>query len=107
MVQVGSGFDNYQFLQKLAYKASETIILNYGLYYSNTTNIPRYDRLILEDNNSILSNAEWNYGPQKWVMNRFGIQYKEENKLFDQIDVVLAFQDYTESRIQRKFGEVS
>jgi len=103
LVQKGSGFDNYQFLQKLEYKASEDMILSYGFYYSSTTDIPRYDRLIQETDNT-LRYSEWNYGPQTWSMNRIGIQYTKENNLFDQFDLVLAIQDYSESRINRNFG---
>jgi hemoglobin/transferrin/lactoferrin receptor protein len=102
-VQIGSGFEMYNLIQKISYLAAEDLEIDYGFYYSTTSDIPRYDRLIQEENGS-LRYSEWHYGPQKWVMNRFGVSYGKSNGMFDNMNVVLAFQDYEESRISRNFG---
>ncbi|MEA3505064.1 MAG: TonB-dependent receptor plug domain-containing protein [Bacteroidota bacterium] len=69
-VQKYSGYNQINLMQKVKYKASEHVTFDYGFHYSNSSNIPRYDRLIQEKNNE-LKYAEWYYGPQLWIMNNF------------------------------------
>ncbi|MEM7551054.1 MAG: TonB-dependent receptor [Bacteroidota bacterium] len=106
-VQRFSGFEQWNSISKLRYKPSENVDLSYGFYFSNTSNIPRYDRLTVGLNNSIdsLENAEWFYGPQRWLMHALKVRINTKNNFFDYAKFTLAYQDYTESRNDRGFGD--
>jgi len=70
--------------------------------------VPRYDRLLLDKNNDgNLDYHEWSYGPQKWMMQKIGVVYSKKNWAFDQFRLVAAYQNYQESRHDRKFGSTS
>jgi len=104
-LQVNSGYNQINFLQKIKFKPNENWEFDYAIHYSTTSNAPRYDRLMLDANNdSILDNAEWYYGPQKWMMNRLGMTHSKSNKVYDRMRLVIAVQDYEESRHDRKTG---
>ncbi len=105
-VQIPSGYDQFNVMQKIKFKASEQTELSYGFHYSQTGYVPRYDRLI-ESGNSGLRFAVWAYGPQIWMMNNFGIMHRSESKLFDQIDIKVAHQYFEESRIDRRVGNLN
>ena len=103
-VQKFSGYKAYNFLQKLNFKISENWKAKYGFYFSTTSNIPRYDRLI-QYKGSTLKYAQWYYGPQKWMMNRLAVENSSSNAVYDNLKINFAWQDYTESRHDRKFGK--
>ncbi len=102
LIQKFSGYSQMNFLQRFAFKASEKLMINYGFYYSKSSDVPRYDRL-LQYSDDNLKYAEWYYGPQKWVMHNLKLRYSEKTKLFDNLKFITAFQDYSESRHDRKF----
>lgn len=102
---VGTAFSQINLMQKFRFQPSKKWDVSYGFYYSTTSNAPRYDRLYLDTNSDgVLDNAEWYYGPQKWMMNRLGITNLNQTVLYDQINIVVAFQNYQESRHDRKFN---
>ena len=47
-VQVGSGYTQYDILQKFSFKQNEAISHKLNFQLSNSGDIPRYDRLTLE-----------------------------------------------------------
>ena len=103
-----SGYEQLNLMQKVRYKPSANWDLAYGFHYGSTTDIPRYDRLIQrEDGDSgQLSNAEWYYGPQIWMMNTVQADHHTEEKLFyDKLSAVFSQQWFQESRNDRDFGE--
>jgi len=103
--QSPSGFESWSTIQKLRFNLSDDVKLNYNFYMSNTSNIPRYDRLVEVDNNGVPYDAEWYYGPQKWMMNSLKLTYNRPATLFDQAKLIVARQDYKESRNDRGFGD--
>jgi hemoglobin/transferrin/lactoferrin receptor protein len=103
-IQKFSGYSQQNFLQKIAVKLSSHTQLIYLFNYSETSNVPRYDRLIQYKGNS-LKYAQWYYGPQKWMMNKLQLSNNSKTKIYDNLKVNLAFQDYTESRHDRKFNK--
>jgi hemoglobin/transferrin/lactoferrin receptor protein len=104
-VQVSSGYDQWNAMQKISFKPGKSTTFEYGFHYSKTSDYPRYDRLILRDGGS-LSNAEWYYGPQKWIMHSLQVGHGKSTTLFDKIRMIAALQDYEESRHNRGFGGV-
>lgn len=103
--QIASGYSQLNLMQKIKFKPDNNWELNYGFHYSTTTNVPRYDRLIQYRNNS-LRYAEWFYGPQKWMMNHLALTYSASNKLYDFSKIIMAYQNFEESRHNRNFGDV-
>lgn len=105
--QVTSGFDQINFLQKFTYKPNSTWNYDLGLYYSETSDFSRYDRLIRPNSaGDGLRSAEWFYGPQKWFMGNFQLTKKGKNKFYDGVKLTTAYQYFEESRINRDFQEV-
>ncbi|MEZ4809653.1 MAG: TonB-dependent receptor [Allomuricauda sp.] len=105
--QVTSGYDQINFLQKFAYRANDEWNYDLGLYYSETSNYSRYDRLIRPTSDGMgLRSAEWYYGPQKWFMGNFQVTNKGNNKFYDAVKLTTAYQFFEESRHDRGFGDV-
>jgi hemoglobin/transferrin/lactoferrin receptor protein len=99
-LQIPSAYSQKNFMQKVRFKASEQWDLKYGFHYSETSSYGRYDR-----HNRMRSGlpryAEWNYGPQKWMMNNLTINHKGIHSIYDEMTVRLALQSFEESRIDR------
>ncbi|MCF8308349.1 MAG: TonB-dependent receptor [Bacteroidales bacterium] len=104
-VQKYSGYDQLNILQKIRYEPSDNYNFDYSLYYSTSSDIPRYDRLIQRDDNDRLKYAEWYYGPQLFMMNSLRGEISGVSSLFDQAKITLAHQQVEESRHDRKFRD--
>lgn len=101
-LQKQSGFKQYNFLQKVAYKTSLGFEHGLNVQFSNSSNIPRYDRLT-DASASGLQNAEWFYGPQKRLLAIYSL-LKEKVVFNSDLKIDVAYQDIEESRHNRKFG---
>lgn len=104
--QVHSGYDQFNALQKFRFQLKKGVNLTYGLIYStNFQDAPRYDRLIQDANNDgILDYAQWYYGPQEWMMNRIELEFENKTRLYDDLRIVIAEQEFKESRHDQKTG---
>ena len=102
--QIQSAYSQWNIMQKILYKSGEKSELEYAFHYSKSGNIPRYDRLI-ENNNSGLKFATWYYGPQVWMMNSLGFINRNATNFFDQLKLKIAHQYFEESRNDRRFGK--
>ncbi|MFT7149693.1 MAG: hemoglobin/transferrin/lactoferrin receptor protein [Nonlabens sp.] len=100
--QVGSGYDQYNLLQKFRWRLGSFSDFTYAFHYSNSSNIGRYDRLT-ERRNGALRNAEWYYGPQAWQMHSLQMRFFYPNNFFDQMKMTTAYQVIEESRNDRRF----
>ena len=49
-----------------------------------------------------LRQAEWNYGPQIWMMHNLTYAYNQKNRFFDRFKTTIAYQFFEESRIDRR-----
>lgn len=104
LVQRPTMYSQINLLQKFRYKPDEDWELDYGFYYSTTTNYDRYDRHI-RFRNGLPRSGEWYYGPQKWMMNTFDIENHKTSGIYDDFIVRLAHQYFEESRIDRDFNK--
>ncbi len=105
-VQKFTGYNQINLMQKVSYKAAEDLDVDLGVFYTATSDYPRYDRLIRYRGDDLRS-AEWNYGPQKWFMSNVSVTKRSSNALFyDNIKATLAYQNFQESRMDRDFQEV-
>jgi len=105
LIQKPTGYNQKNLLQKISFKPSETWDIDYGLYYSTTSDYSRYDRH-LRFRNGKQRSAEWYYGPQKWLMNTISISAVKPTALYDKVRLILAWQKFEESRHDRDFGDV-
>ncbi len=102
-IQKPTGFNQFHAMQKIRFEATADLLLDFGLYYSTTSDYPRYDRLIRYRNETLRS-AEWNYGPQDWFMSNFQVtQSNSSSFLYDKAQVTIAYQYFKESRYDRDF----
>ncbi|MFY0627177.1 MAG: TonB-dependent receptor [Reichenbachiella sp.] len=100
-----SGYRQYNIMNKIAYRIGSKSELGYTIYYSSSSDIPRYDRLTETTDQGDLKNAEWYYGPQFMMLNAFSYTNYSSNNWFDRARIVLSNQMVDESRHDRKFQE--
>ena len=107
LIQNPSEYDQINFMQKFRFRPNTDWDYNLGLYYSETSDYSRYDRLIRPNQSGDgLRSAEWFYGPQKWFMGNFQITKKGKNRFFSGAKLTTAYQFFEESRTERSFQEV-
>lgn len=103
-LQNPTGYSQTNLMQKISFRPSENWEFQYGFHYSVTTGYARYDRL-LQTRKGLPRSAEWNYGPQEWMMNNLTLSHHGTNSLYDQLTLRLAWQNFAESRINRDFNK--
>lgn len=104
LVQVPTGYNQINLLQKIRFKPNHEWDFSLGLIYTATSDYPRYDRLYRKRDNQFVS-AEWYYGPQKWFLGNFQINKKGNGEFYDEAKLTAAYQRFEESRNDRNFGE--
>ena len=104
LLQVPSGYSQVNLMQKVRFRPSEAWDFQYGFHYSETSPYGRYDRHNRRRNGTARY-AEWDYGPQKWMMNNFSLSHDAYNGLYDQVVLRLAHQGFEESRISRNLND--
>jgi hemoglobin/transferrin/lactoferrin receptor protein len=111
--QLGSGYNQYNILQKFLFQPSEKTSHLINFQYSNSSDINRYDRLTetadktSRDENPISNqfrNAAWFYGPEVRLMAAYTLNHSLNNGFADKIRLTAAYQNYKESRNTRRFG---
>ncbi len=104
-VQVFSGYKQWDLLEKLVIKSGERSSHTLNFQYSNSTDVPRYDRLTDPGSGgSGLRFAEWYYGPQTRLMGSYQFQMDGLGSWADHLSVIASFQDIEESRHDRRFN---
>jgi hemoglobin/transferrin/lactoferrin receptor protein len=107
-IQRPSGYSQFGIMGKILFQpgARSRYILN--VQYSNSSDIPRYDRLSeMNASTGKLKYAEWYYGPQERFLASLKAEYDLDAVIFDHASVVLGFQKIGEDRISRTFGKSS
>lgn len=104
-IQKNSGYSQYDFLQKFSFKVGEKSLLKANLQYSNSSDVPRYDRLT-EMSGGLLKYAEWYYGPQTRLMGTVSFETTGLS-IADHARFALNYQNISEDRISRRFNKDS
>lgn len=100
-VQKFSGYRQWDITQKLLVRQNDKINHLLNFQYSNTNNVPRYDRL-QDIRNGTLRYADWFYGPQKRVLGAY--EFNAKNLGFvDEVKANVNYQDIEESRQTRDY----
>ncbi len=101
--EIESGYCQYDILQKFLIRQSDRISHLVNFQFSNTGDIPRYDRLtdMKKDKPKF---AQWYYGPQTRLMGAYTMTL--ENYLgADLASATLSYQNVRESRNNRKLDD--
>ncbi len=104
LLQVPSAYSQINLLQKVRFQPNDSWDLRYGFHWSETSTYGRYDRHS-RLRNGLPRYAEWDYGPQKWMMNNLSVTHSGRNALYDQMTLRLAQQSFEESRIDRSMND--
>jgi hemoglobin/transferrin/lactoferrin receptor protein len=102
-IQLFSGYNQLNMMQKVRFTPNANWDFTYGFHFSETSDVPRYDRLILKNATNQFVSAEWYYGPQKWVLHALSAQLNQQTAISDQVKFTIGYQDYEESRHNRNF----
>ena len=104
-IQRPTAYSQINTMQKVRYMPNNNWNFDLGLFFTTTSDYPRYDRLI-RTSNDVLRSAVWDYGPQQWFSGNLQIQNTPDtNTLFDESAFTLSFQHFKESRSDRDFGD--
>ncbi|MDD2985360.1 TonB-dependent receptor [Flavobacterium sp.] len=104
LLQIPSAYSQFNMMQKVRFKPNEKWDFQYGFHYSETSPYGRYDRHNRVKNGTARY-AEWNYGPQKWMMNNLTVSNQNTGKTYDEMTIRLAQQSFEESRIDRSLNK--
>ena len=106
-VQRYSGYKQWDITQKFLFKQSDKISHRLNFQYSNSSNVPRYDRLqdkryMSASIGTTLRYAEWFYGPQTRWLGSYEFNVSPAG-FFDQFRLNVNYQKIEESRLQREY----
>ncbi|MBM1104913.1 TonB-dependent receptor [Aurantibacter crassamenti] len=106
-IQVPTGYNQINFMQKIEYKPNHNWDIKLGTHYSETSDYSRYDRLIRPSTDETgLRSSEWYYGPQKWFMGNLQVKQIGKGKFYNGLKLTTAYQHFEESRNDRNFQDV-
>lgn len=103
-VQRPTAYQQANLMAKVRFKPSPQLEIHLGGHFSGTSDVPRYDRLIIYRKGR-LRYGEWYYGPQQWTLITANIDYRPGKSLFDRVNIIPAFQNYSESRHDRNIDD--
>lgn len=95
--QRGSGYTQYDVLQKFLYKPSALLSHTLNFQFSTTSDVDRYDRLTDRKGDGPKF-AQWYYGPQQRLLASYNLGLPN-------FTAIVAYQNVKESRHNRKLGD--
>lgn len=103
LLQIPSAYSQVNLMQKVRFRPYENWDFQYGFHLSETSSYGRYDRHS-RVRNGTARYAEWDYGPQKWLMHNLSATHSGGNVVYDRVTLRLALQSFEESRIDRSLN---
>ena len=101
-LQVGSGYTQYDVLQKFTFQQKAGVLHKLNFQLSNSSNVDRYDRLT-QMSAGKPKYAEWYYGPQYRLMGAYTLELNNATSMYDAARITVGYQSIEESRMDRKF----
>ena len=105
--QIESGYSQINFINKTNIKLNDLNNIIFGTYYSRSSNIPRYDRLIMYEDIFNPKYAEWFYGPNTFFLNKIQLNSFKKRRIYDAYKIIFSNQKIKESRNTRRFNEIN
>ena len=106
-IQRGVGFNQIDLTNKILFNLNANSKLIVNSQYSSSSNLHRLDQLNNLTLNNLPEYAQWNYGPQKRLLNSITFYSSFSSILFDDIRAIISHQHIEESRITRRFNSFS
>lgn len=108
-LQVGSGYNQYDLMQKILLKTGEHMTHGLNIQFSNSGNVNRYDRLTDNPSGGLsdtakLNSAEWYYGPQTRLLTAYDMNIRKPESTFESVHLGVNYQMIEESRHNRNFA---
>ncbi|MFM8950867.1 MAG: TonB-dependent receptor plug domain-containing protein [Bacteroidota bacterium] len=103
-LQIGSAYKQHDLVQRFAFKSSDRVTHGLNLQYSNSSDVPRYDRLT-DPSSSGLKFSEWYYGPQSRLMAAYELKIERPESKISKTHMIVSRQWVEESRYTRKFRD--
>lgn len=103
-IQKQSGYVQYDILQKFLFKPSKNVEHIVNLQFSNTSDIPRYDRLTQVSGDDP-KYGQWYYGPQKRFFASYTLKLESNRGIYDNAQLIIGYQNVAESRHTRRYQE--
>ncbi len=105
-IQKFSGYNQWDLTQKILLKSSDKLTHSFNVQLSNSTDIPRYDRLQDKKNfggsiGTTLRYAEWYYGPQLRLLSAYQAQWNPTANR--EVSLQVHYQHVLESRQTREY----
>ncbi|MCK6608421.1 MAG: TonB-dependent receptor [Flavobacterium sp.] len=104
LVQKPTAYFQINLMQKVRFAPNEKWDFQYGFHFSETSSYSRYDRHIRYNSSGLPRYGEFDYGPQKWIMNNLSISNMQATKMYDELSIRMAHQFFEESRISRNMN---
>jgi hemoglobin/transferrin/lactoferrin receptor protein len=101
-LQLGTAYAQYDVMYKALYQANMATQHILNVQFSNTNNVPRYDRLNEWKGNTYRS-AEWFYGPELRSLVSYQYNQNLNRSYADKLRVTVAYQYIEESRNDRNW----
>lgn len=102
LIQVGTGYSQFDIMEKVLIQANDSTRFIVNFQYSQSTDIPRYDRLT-EYRDGQLRFGDWHYGPQKRIFASFKTKLLSKSKMFSTGNIIVSYQNLEESRVTRSY----
>ncbi|MFZ9942058.1 MAG: TonB-dependent receptor plug domain-containing protein [Bacteroidia bacterium] len=106
-LQIGSAYNQYDLVQRILFRSNKHVTHGLNVQYSNSSDVPRYDRLTDPDGVGGLKFAEWYYGPQTRFMLAYDIDAFDVAKTSSKTRLSISRQWIEESRYTRRFNNPS
>ena len=103
-IQRGVGYNQIDLTNKILFKLNATSKLIINSQFSSSSNLQRLDQLNNLTINNLPEYAQWNYGPQKRLLNSIALTYSFSSVLFDDVRAIFSHQHIQESRVTRRFN---
>jgi Outer membrane cobalamin receptor protein len=103
-VQKSSGYKQWDLLQKFMFQSSARLSHALNFQYSNSTNVPRYDRLT-DPQGTGLRFGDWHYGPQKRILTSYQLKINALGKWADSFSGTISFK--TLKRVVTTAGSIT
>lgn len=100
-VQTGTAYNQIDLLQKIRFQPGDSLYFTANFQFSNSSDIPRYDRLT-ERRNDQLRFAEWHYGPQQRLLGSLKARILKPSAWYDRATLIGAYQRIDEDRFERR-----
>jgi len=103
-IQKGVGYDQIDLTNKILFTPTSKSRVIINSQFSKSSNLARFDQLNNYDLNGAPEYSQWDYGPQKRILNSISISTRNRSIFFNEVSAVFSHQYIEESRITRKFN---